>query len=77
MNLTLGNDNFIIPDSWDQLDRAQMLRLADLSQKQLPPAQFKLHLLLAILGMHAGNNMHAYSHTQESPAATSKISEPC
>jgi hypothetical protein len=77
MKLNLNNDTFIIPDSWDELNHAQFLRISDLSTRNLPVNQYKTYILLAILGFHAGSRMHAYTHNPNSPAAEGKIKEPC
>ena len=77
MKLSLNNDTFNIPDSWDELNHAQFLRISDLSSRNLPVNQYKTYILLAILGFHAGSRMHAYTHNPNSPAAEGKIKEPC
>jgi hypothetical protein len=70
MDLTLNNDKYKLPDSWDDLSEGQLLRIADLANKSIPVNQFKTHILLSILGFQSGNRMYAYSHSQQSPTTT-------
>jgi hypothetical protein len=49
--LRLNNEVFILPDNWNQLTEEQLIRVASLWNLGLSQNEFKLYLLVSILGL--------------------------
>jgi DNA-directed RNA polymerase subunit L len=63
MILTLNNDNFNIPDNWDELSQEQFLKIANLSNLKLSPNKFKAYVLISLLNMNVASKLYSNNHT--------------
>ncbi len=51
--LSINNDTYQCPSSWNELTSDQLLRIAELSPLKLSPTEFKISLLRSLLGLEA------------------------
>ena len=80
--VTINNNKFQCPSSWNELNRNQLLRIAGLSRLHLTPIEFKTVLLPSLLGLEtikveekiiAGETCFVFKHNKKTVYIISAI----